>query len=104
MSNATTLETNAAVPGHNEVMPPHDQKVHTQYGAAVVHEAKEERSGMLEKLFSNYREACAQTKRDVPIAPVWEGCYESRSVLLRKNSAHMPKTASLTDQVRRLLP
>jgi hypothetical protein len=103
MSNDTTLETNNAVPGHNQVMPPRDQKVDTQYGAAVVHEAKEERSGMLEKLFSGYREACAQAKKDVPVAPSWEG-YQSRSVMLQKNSAHMPKTASLTDQVRRLLP
>lgn len=101
MSKDTQLEENRPIAGRTEVMLPHGEPPRHEHGVTIQQEAKEERSGMLEKLFSGYRTACEQAKKDVPVAPEWAG-YESRSVLLRKNSEHSPKTASLTEQVRKL--
>ncbi len=101
MSKDTILETNSATPGRNEVMAPHGEPPRCEHGVTIQNEAKEERSGMLDKLFSNYQAASTQAKKDVSPSPAWAG-YESRSVLLRKNSEHSPKTASLADRVRKL--
>lgn len=103
MSKDTQLEMNGSVPGHNEVMPPHGEPPRIEHGLQTQREAREERSGMLDKLFETYQSASDQAKKEIDSvnSPQWAG-YESRSVLLRKNSEHSPKTASLTDRVRKL--
>lgn len=103
MSDKTLLEMNGDVPGHNAVMEPHGEPPRVEHGAIVQNEAKAERSEMLDKLFASYQSAGDQAKKEISAmnSPEWAG-YQSRSVLLGKNSVHSPKTASLTDRVRKL--
>lgn len=103
MSKDTQLEMNGSVPGRNEIMAAHGEPPRHEHGVTIQQEAREERSGMLDTLFATYQSASDQAKKEVSSlnSPDWAG-YESRSVLLRKNSVHSPKTASLTDQVRKL--
>ncbi len=105
MSEQNRLETSKTVRGENEVTPDGEPgQVAHQFGALVQRENKEERKGMLQRLFGRFGETSAQAKDLVGkhVSEAWTP-YESRSALLQKNAEHAPRATSLTDNVRRLL-
>ncbi len=95
------LEKNEMVSGENPVVP--NSIPHEEHGVLLSRE-RAGQSGIINRLFSNYRSAKAQAKAEIKSlhSREWDG-YESRSLLMQKNAEHAPKSVSLTDQVRSLL-
>lgn len=106
MSDSTRLEENGMVPGENPIVPNADPAPEKDYrfGQMVRENTHQDRQGTLEKLFSSYRAAKAQTAAQVKgqTSEAARG-FESSSALLQKNAEHAPRAASLTDRIRGLL-
>jgi hypothetical protein len=74
------------------------------YGTGTEREARDDRQGVLERIFSGMGPARDVARRE--IAQIFTGPYESRSTLLDKEktaaAVHVPEEHTLTERVRSL--